>query len=251
MRVVGAIPARWASTRFPGKALALLDGRPLLAWVIEACRRAARLDALIVATDDDRIAAAAAACGAAAVMTADTHPSGTDRIAEALRDTEADLVINIQGDEPFMDPALIDRLADAMAADASWDMATAATPIRSREEAENPSVVKVVCGRDGRALYFSRSLIPYVRSADGGWAAGRHRRHLGIYAYRREFLYRYVDAPAGELERDECLEQLRALAIGARILVLETVEAGLGVDMPEDLRRAEARLAGGKEGKQA
>lgn len=243
-RIVGVVPARWGSTRFPGKSLALIGGKPLLAWVVERARQARRLDAVLVATDDERIAAAARACGVAAVMTRADHPSGTDRIAEAIRGVPADVVVNVQGDEPLIDPALIDRIGGALAESEAWDMATAAAPIRSTEELHHPDVVKVVRAADGRALYFSRAPIPFVRGAGEGFApvAGRHFRHVGLYGYRRSFLERLVQAPPCALEELEKLEQLRALAMGARLVVLDCDAPGIGVDSPADVPKAEALL---------
>jgi len=236
MRAVGVIPARWHSTRFPGKSLAVLCGKPLIVWVVENARRARMLDALIVATDDERILRAVRDCGVEAVLTRAEHPSGTDRVAEAVRNVEADIVVNIQGDEPLIDPGLIDRLVRALLARRDWDMATAAAPMVRREQVAVPGVVKVVCDAEGRALYFSRSVIPFARGApEGIGPVPLYRRHIGIYAYRKTFLERLVATPPCELEQTECLEQLRALFIGARILVLDSHEQGIGVDTPEDL----------------
>ena len=243
-RAIGVIPSRWGSTRFPGKSLALIGGKPLLVRVVERARQARRLDEILVATDDERIAAAARACGANAVMTRADHPSGTDRIAEAVRGLAADVVVNIQGDEPLIDPDLIDRVAGALAGAEGWEMATAASPLRTAEELHNPDVVKVVRALDGRALYFSRSPIPFVRGAAAGFppVAGMHFRHVGLYGYRRAFLERLVREPPCELENLEKLEQLRALALGCRMVVLDCDAAGIGVDSPADVPRAEALL---------
>lgn len=243
-RVVGVIPSRWGSTRFPGKSLALIAGQPLLVRVVERVRRARRLDEILVATDDERIAAAARACGIRAAMTRPDHPSGTDRIAEAVQGLAADVVVNIQGDEPLIDPDLIDRVAAALADGDAWDMATAASPLRSAEELRNPDVVKVVRAADGRALYFSRAPIPFVRgaAADCAPVAGSHFRHVGIYGYRRGFLERLVREPPCALENLEKLEQLRALAMGCRMRVLDCDAPGIGVDSPADVPRAEALL---------
>ena len=241
VRVAGVIPARYGSTRLPGKSLISLAGKPLIQWVLEAVSRARRLDDVCVATDDARIREAVERCGGRVVMTRADHPSGTDRVAEAVAGLEAGIVINIQGDEPLIDPALIDRLAERMLADETWDMATAATPIRPGE-AQAPSVVKVVFDRDRRALYFSRAVIPHVRDA-GADAERLYWRHVGLYAYRRAFLQRLVATPPCALERAEKLEQLRALHIGARIAVLEAADAGRGVDTPEDVAYVEALLA--------
>ena len=243
-RVVGVIPSRWGSTRFPGKSLALIGGRPLLAWVVDRARLARRLDEVLVATDDERIAAAARACGATAVMTNPGHPSGTDRIAEAIQNVQAEVVVNVQGDEPLIDPGLIDRVAGALADQAGWDMATAASPLRSAEELHNPDIVKVVRAHDGRALYFSRSAIPFVRGAEAEFPpmSGIHLRHVGLYGYRRAFLERLVKEPPCARENLEKLEQLRALALGGRIVVLDGDADGIGVDSPADVPKAEALL---------
>jgi 3-deoxy-manno-octulosonate cytidylyltransferase (CMP-KDO synthetase) len=243
-RVVGVIPSRWGSTRFPGKSLALIGGRPLLAWVVGQARQARGLDEILVATDDGRIAEAAHACGVNAVMTRADHPSGTDRIAEAVRHLAADVVVNIQGDEPLIDPGLIDQVAAVLANTERWDMATAASPIRSAAELHNPDVVKVVRALDGRALYFSRAVIPFVRDAEAQFSPvpGSHLRHIGIYGYRRAFLERLVQAPPCALENLEKLEQLRALAIGGRMVVLDCDTVGMGVDSPADVPKAEALL---------
>ena len=243
-RAIGLIPSRWGSTRFPGKSLALIAGKPLLAWVVERVRQSRRLDAIAVATDDERIAAAARSFGVQAILTRADHPSGTDRIAEAARGMEADVVVNIQGDEPLIDPALIDQVAEALTEGEGWDMATAATPIHSVEELHNPDVVKVVRATDGRALYFSRSVIPFVRGAPAGFGPvpGVHMRHVGLYGYRRSFLDKLVNTPPCVLEELEKLEQLRALAMGCRMIVLDGNAAGIGVDSPADVPKAEALL---------
>ena len=243
-RAIGVIPSRWGSTRFPGKSLAPVGGKPLLAWVVQRARQARRLAEILVATDDARIAAAAESFGVAVAMTSPDHPSGTDRIAEAIRGRAADVVVNVQGDEPLIDPALIDRVAGTLLDAADWDMATAAAPIRSAEELHNSDVVKVVRARDGRALYFSRSVIPHVRGAPAGHppVPGEHFRHIGIYGYRRAFLERLVQEPPCALENLEKLEQLRALSIGCRMAVLDGEAFGIGVDSPADVPKAEALL---------
>ena len=241
--IVGVIPARWGSTRFPGKSLALVAGKPLIQRVVEQARKATRLDEVVVATDDNRIRKAVERIGARAVMTRPDHASGTDRIAEAVKNVRADIVINIQGDEPLIDPELIDALGLVLASDATWDMATAAAPIADPRDLDNPAVVKVVFGREGQALYFSRSVIPYLR--DGKADLGEetlHWRHIGIYAYRRSFLERFVAAPPCVLEKAEKLEQLRALDLGCRMRVVKTAACGIGVDMPEDVARVEEAI---------
>lgn len=244
-RTVGVIPARYGSTRLPGKSLLPIAGKPLIQHVVERAGLAHRLDALVVATDDERIADAARAAGAEAVMTRPDHPSGTDRVAEAAEGLNAEIVINIQGDEPLISPALIDELAELMQVDAGWDMATAATPLLNDGDLRNPSVVKVVCGEGGRALYFSRSPIPFIRDEGFESAEPLYWWHVGIYAYRMEFLRRLVATPPSVLERAERLEQLRALHIGGRIAVLKTQERAAGVDTPEDVVRVERLLREG------
>ncbi len=243
MKIAGVIPARWGSTRLPGKSLTPLCGKPLVLWVAERARRARRLDLLLVATDDARIADVVRRAGFEAAMTDPAHASGTDRAAEAVAGRGADVVINVQGDEPLIDPDLIDRLAATMEEDRDADMATAATPIRDAAELASPAVVKVVCDARGRALYFSRSVIPHVRDPGGADGGGPlHWRHVGIYAYQARFLDRFVQTPPSRLELTEKLEQLRALHIGGRIRVLETEYAGVGVDTPGDVAKAEAAL---------
>jgi len=242
MKVVGIIPARWGSTRFPGKALVDIAGKPLVCRVLERAQLATKLDDVVVATDDERIVEAVKAHGGAAVMTRSDHPSGSDRIAEAAEKLGADIVINIQGDEPLIDPELIDALADVMIEEPTWDMATAASPIESDEDVQDPGIVKVVWGAEQRALYFSRAPIPYDRDSSGEVGDVLYWRHIGIYAYQFAFLKRMVSEPQCLLERVEKLEQLRALHIGARMKVLQTRDAGPGVDTPKDVARAEAAL---------
>lgn len=245
MSVAIVIPARFGSTRLPGKPLLLLCGKPLIRWVYERAAKSKRATHVRVATDDERILSAVRAFGGEAVMTRADHPSGTDRIAEAIRDLDADVIVNVQGDEPLIAHELIDSMADALASPDEWDMATAATPITTAEDLRSAAVVKVVTDQRGRALYFSREPIPHIRDARGEaeiLAARLHWRHIGIYAYRRSFLDRLVTASPSPLEQAEKLEQLRALQLGARIKVLESNHAGLGVDTPDDIGRAEAAL---------
>lgn len=242
MRIAGVIPARWGSTRFPGKSLAELCGRPLIRWVFERARMSGALDMLVVATDDVRISRAVESFGGRAVMTRPDHPSGTDRVAEAVAKIEADVVINIQGDEILIEPGVIDSLAAAMKEAAGWDMATVATPVERSEDVANPSVVKVVWDGAGRALYFSRSPIPFDR--DGRYNSADHIywRHVGIYAYTRRFLEAFVASPPSVAEQVEKLEQLRALHLGGRIKVVQARSGGVGVDTPQDVPRAEEVL---------
>ncbi len=240
MSVIGVIPARWGSTRFPGKSLTPLCGKPLIQWVVERCRLARRLDDVMVATDDERIRRTVAGLGIRVVMTRSNHPSGTDRVAEATRGTRAEVVVNIQGDEPLVDPGLIDRLVNLMNVERRWDMATAAAPLDA--EVQNPSVCKVVFDREDQALYFSRSPIPFIRDQDFKADQPVYWRHIGIYLYRTDFLDKLVAEPPGLMERAEGLEQLRALYLGARIKVLRTDRVGLGVDTPEDVPKVEAMM---------
>ncbi len=246
MRIVGVIPARYASTRFPGKPLHLIAGKPLVQRVVERCRLSRVLADVIVATDDPRIAGCARAF-ARVEMTRAEHPSGTDRIAEVAARIDADACVNIQGDEPLMDPDVIDAVAGLLR---SADMSTAATPLRRAADLDNPNVVKVVVGMDGHALYFSRSTIPFLRDHAGADAGARlasfpYLRHLGIYGYRRETLARLVSWPPSPLEQAEKLEQLRALEHGIRIAVARVDHEGIGVDTPGDVARVEALLAAG------
>ena len=244
MKTYGIIPSRFGSSRFPGKPLAMLAGKPLVAWVVEAVKKARSLDEVIVATDDQRIADAVAGYGGRAVMTPSELPSGTDRIACAAGDfADDDILVNIQGDEPLIDPALVDALATKLKADARWDMATAVTPIRTAADLAAKSVVKVVLDRFGGALYFSRAPIPCDRDHEADLASGLYVRHLGIYAYRGGFLKRFVAERPCRLEQTEKLEQLRALWMGAKIAVVETADEGVGVDTPEDAERVAAILA--------
>jgi len=236
--VIAVIPARYASTRLPAKALAEIAGVPMVVRVWRQASRARSLERVIVATDDERIAAAVNHAGGEAMMTSAEHPSGTDRIAEIARKVRADIYINVQGDLPFIDPADLDALAAPMRTDETIAMATLATPILDHAEWMNPSVVKVVSAHNGDALYFSRSPIPFAR--DGGFP-GEARRHIGVYAYRRDFLAQFAALPQGVLERIEKLEQLRALERGYRIRVVASVAPSLEVDTAEDLDRA--RLA--------
>ena len=243
MKTTVVIPARYASTRFPGKPLAELAGKPMLQWVWEGARKCPGVDEVLVATDDDRIAAAVAAFGGKAVMTRADHPTGTDRLAEVAKGLTSDLIINVQGDEPLIDPMMIETAMAPLVQDASLPMGTLKTPLSSLEEYRNPNVVKVVTDRKGLALYFSRAPIPYPRDfvgdLDERWQELATAKHVGLYVYRRGFLLDYPHLPATPLERQENLEQLRALEHGYRISVAETPLAGCGVDTPADLEKAE------------
>lgn len=244
MKIYGIIPSRFGSSRFPGKPLAMLAGKPLVAWVVEAVKKAKSLDEVLVATDDERIVAAVEKYGGKAVMTPSELPSGTDRIACAAGNfADDDILVNIQGDEPLIDPNLIDELVRKLKSDDRWSMATAVTPIKSIADFNAKSVVKVVMDRDDGALYFSRSPIPCDRDHESDLTNGLYVRHLGIYAYRGAFLKRYIAEPPCALEKIEKLEQLRALWMGARIAVVKTTDEGIGVDTPEDAERVAKILA--------
>ena len=243
MKTLGIIPSRYGSSRFPGKPLHLLCGKPLVAWVVEAVKKATTLDDVIVATDNERIVAAVEAHGGKAVMTPSELPSGTDRIACAAGDfADDDILVNIQGDEPLISPDLIDALVGRMKEGTKWDMATAVTPIKSLDDLNAKTVVKVVLDRNDGALYFSRAPIPCDRDHEPDIKSGLWVRHLGIYAYRGAFLKKYISAPPCDLEKTEKLEQLRALWMGAKIAVIRTDDEGVGVDTPEDAVRIEAIL---------
>lgn len=247
MKIVGVIPSRYASTRFPGKPLAAIAGKPLIQHVVERCRAARFLNEVIVATDDARIRDVAARF-CRVEMTSPDHPSGTDRIAEVVQRLDAEAAINIQGDEPLIDGAVIDGVAKALA---NAEMSTAAAPLRDVTEYESPNVVKVVVNSVDRALYFSRRTIPYVRDAasrsvEEQLAAFPFLKHLGIYGYRRETLLRLVKLPPSPLERAERLEQLRALEQGIEIAVVRVNHDGVGVDAPEDVARVEELLSRAK-----
>ena len=273
MTAAAIIPARWASTRFPGKPLFPILGKPLIQHVWEHCLKAKELSQVIIATDDMRIAEAAFDFGAEVSLTSAKHPSGTDRIAEVAAKLRGfGHIINVQGDEPALNPRLVDRLVQALQRDPRLKMVTAASPFETESDALNPNNVKVVTALDDRALYFSRSLIPFDRENSQhssrrvsrdvlpaavsrvprqlGDAATRGLTsnsqplwHIGIYGYRRDFLMQFVRWRPTPLERTEKLEQLRALEHGATIQVVRTRHHALGVDTPEDVPRAEAALA--------
>ena len=237
-RILGVIPARFASSRFPGKALAPLAGKPLLQHVYERASQARYLSKLVIATDDDRIAKAARSFGAPVQMTRPDHLSGTDRVAEVASSDHADVIVNIQGDEPLIDPAAIDAAALALLDDPDLPMATLKKRIEISSEIDNPNVVKVVSNLAGDAIYFSRCPIPHLRDGRSGGVV--HYKHIGLYVYRREFLLAYSGLPVGPLEQAERLEQLRAIENGYRIRVVETEYESIGVDTPEDLERLAA-----------
>jgi 3-deoxy-manno-octulosonate cytidylyltransferase (CMP-KDO synthetase) len=239
--ILVVIPARYASTRFPGKVLAPLHGKPLVLHAYDRLREAPALAEVIVATDDERVVDVVHAHGGEVALTAPEHASGTDRVAEVARARNADIVVNVQGDEPLVDPALVLEVAGALAGNPDADMATARRRITSREHLDDPNVVKVVCDGAGRALYFSRAPIPHPRdAADEGSAAWQH---IGLYAYRRDFLLEFATWPPTPLEQCEKLEQLRALEHGRTIMVVDTMYESIGVDTPADLERVEHQLA--------
>jgi 3-deoxy-D-manno-octulosonate cytidylyltransferase len=231
--IVGLIPARYASVRFPAKALAPLAGRPMVVHVLEAARGARRLDRVAVATDDERIARAVEAAGGEAVMTSPACASGTDRLAEAARKVVGDVYVNVQGDEPLMSSENIDRVVETLLAGPDREIASVWVPL-AESDAADPNAVKVAVAADGRALYFSRAPIPYPRGESPGY-----RKHLGLYAYRAATLARLAALPPSPLERAESLEQLRWLEAGYAVWMGEAATDSIGVDTPGDLSRAE------------
>lgn len=245
-KVLAVIPARYASTRFPGKVIAPLAGRPLVAHVYDRTRAARLVRDTVVAVDDTRVAEVLQAHGVPYVHTRPDHPSGTDRMAEVAEKRDADILVNVQGDEPLMDPATIDRAIEPLLADPELVMATARRRITDPALVADPDVVKVVCDQGGRALYFSRHPIPYVR--DGAGETSPHWQHIGLYVYRRDFLLKYAAMPPSPLECLEKLEQLRVLENGYTMSVVETDYESIGVDTPADLERAAAYLRQRQEG---
>lgn len=234
------IPARWASTRFPGKPLVPLRGKPLVQHVWERAGRAKRVGRIIIATDDMRIAEAAFDFGAEVALTSPKHPTGTDRLAEVVQQLKsASIILNVQGDEPDIAPSTIDRLAEALQDDPKLGMVTAANPLTDPADVQDPNVVKVVTDLAGRALYFSRSVIPYDRDGRG---RVRYLRHQGIYGYRRKVLLAFVKWKPTPLEQAEKLEQLRALEHGIAIGVIVVRRGSVGVDVPGDVAKAERAL---------
>jgi 3-deoxy-manno-octulosonate cytidylyltransferase (CMP-KDO synthetase) len=236
-KAVGIIPARWRSTRFPGKPLHLIASKPLLRHVWEGCRRAKLLDAVIIATDDMRIAKAAFDWGAEVAMTSKSHQSGTDRIAEVVRKTaDFQFILNIQGDEPLTEPALLDRFVKTLRANPKIDIVTAAHPFAHAAEASSPHQVKVIVDHNNNAIYFSRYAIPFPRNHS---APITYLRHQGIYGFRRKALLDFVKWKPTALERAESLEQLRALENGVKVHVLLTKHGSPGVDTPADAKALE------------
>ncbi len=247
--IIAIIPARYGSTRFPGKSLALIEGKPMIQWVYERTKRARLIDRILVATDDDRIMRAVADFGGEAVMTSPDHPTGTDRIAETARGLECGIIVNVQGDEPLIEPAMIDEAIAPLVDDPAIVMGTVCKQIVAAEEAFDPNVVKVVLDEQGFALLFSRAPIPWDRDA---WAGKRSLdelsltsalfKHIGLYVYRRDFLLRYAELPQTQLEATEKLEQLRVLGHGYRIRTVITEYESFGVDIPGDLSKILNRL---------
>ncbi len=247
MSAVAVIPARYGATRFPGKPLAKETGKFLVQHVYERVSEARRISAAVVATDDDRIADAVRAFGGQVSMTRADHPSGTDRVAEVARGLPEDaIILNVQGDEPEVDPAALDQLVDRMEREPQRGMATIAAPMPAGDPAD-PSRVKVVVNPRGEALYFSRALIPYHRDLDGRAPASTYLLHLGVYAYRRAFLFAFAALPATPLEQAERLEQLRALEHGHSIAVEIVDRASTGIDTPEEYKQFVARYRSGME----
>lgn len=237
-RVLAVVPARFASTRFPGKIIAPIAGKPLVLHTYERACEAALVDRVLIATDAREVAQALAPYGIVPIMTREDHTSGTDRIAEVAAEIPAEIVVNVQGDEPLIDPAIIDAAIRPLLDEPDVVMATARRRMVDPADITNPNVVKVVCDAGGHALYFSRCSIPYIRdTADRGAAAECYWQHIGLYAYRRDFLLQYSRMPQTPLEKLEKLEQLRVLENGYKIAVIDTEYESIGVDVPEDLER--------------
>ena len=249
MKISAIIPARYGSTRFPGKVLADLAGKPMIQHVYERTTRASHISEVIIATDDERIAVAAKKFGANCVMTSTEHETGTDRLAEVARGIDSEIIVNVQGDEPFIDPAMIDQAVAPFLDNSHLEMGTLKCRIKCLHDFLSPNVVKVVTDLNGNALYFSRSPLPFFRDKwqdlkDEAFVSGRMlcHKHVGLYVYRRDFLIRYAAMPQTQLEKSEKLEQLRALENGVTIRVVETEFDSLGVDTPEDLNKARERM---------
>jgi 3-deoxy-manno-octulosonate cytidylyltransferase (CMP-KDO synthetase) len=238
---IAVVPARFGSTRLPGKAVADIAGVPMIVRVWRQACKARLLHRVLIATDDERIAHAVRTAGGEVEMTASSHPSGTDRIAEVARRVPAELYVNVQGDQPFIAPEDIDAVVRIMTAEPALSMATLSAPIVDLEEWRNPNKVKIVCDYRGYALYFSRSPIPFFR--DGSGVPNGALRHVAVYGYRRDFLLSFGALEPGRLEQTEKLEQLRAMERGYQIRVIASVAPSLEVDTPEDLRRANIEAA--------
>jgi 3-deoxy-manno-octulosonate cytidylyltransferase (CMP-KDO synthetase) len=241
MQIVIVIPARYASTRLPGKPLVLLAGKSMIQQVYERAKSAQKAHRVIVATDDDRIVKAVEAFGGEARMTRIDHRTGTERVAEIAAHVDGDVFVNVQGDEPLLDPAAVDTAIDALMEEPMATVATVATPIKLAADLMDPNVVKVVSDFDGNALYFSRAPIPWVRDTTAKIQI-RHMKHLGLYVFQRAALLDYATLPQGELERIEQLEQLRWLENGGKIRVAEVEHDAISVDVPEDVAKVEKLL---------
>jgi 3-deoxy-manno-octulosonate cytidylyltransferase (CMP-KDO synthetase) len=241
-KVLVVIPARYASVRFPGKPLAEIAGKPMIQHVVERVREAERKPRIVVATEDARILEAAKAFGVEAILTRADHKTGTDRVAEVATHIQADIYINVQGDEPLIDPGTIDGVIEVMAEDEEIQLSTPCAAITRQQDIMDPNVVKAVLDFDGNALYFSRAPIPWVRDT-GAKVAARHTKHIGLYGYRRGALLEFPTLPPGELERVEQLEQLRWLENGFKIRVVESDYDAIAVDVPGDIEKVEKRLA--------
>ena len=241
VKVVVVIPARYGSTRLPGKPLVSLNGQPMIQRVYERAKSARRVDRVIVATDDDRIVKAVTSFGGEARMTRPDHRTGTERVAEVAAHVEGEVFVNVQGDEPLLDPAAVDTAVSALLEEPQAAVATVATPIKVPGDIMDPNVVKVVLDFDDNALYFSRAPVPWVRDT-GSAIQVRHLKHLGLYVFQREALLEYPTLPQGELERIEQLEQLRWLENGSKIRVAEVEHDAISVDVPEDVARVEKLL---------
>lgn len=244
-KIWAVIPSRYGAARLPGKPLAQIAGKSLVQRVWERAKQAKRVTRVVVATDDKRIQDAVAAFGGEAIMTRENHTNGTSRIAEVAISGDAEIFINVQGDEPLVSPEAIDELAAAIADDESVQLATLATPLANPKDIMDPNIVKVVLDFDDDALYFSRAPIPWVRDTAAKATRARHLKHLGLYAYRREALLEYETLPPGELERIEQLEQLRWLENGFKMRVAETAHDSVSVDVPDDITRVEALIRDG------
>lgn len=238
LRFAIVLPARYGSTRFPGKPLAEIAGRPLIEWVHRRAREVRGAEALVVATDDERIAAVVRGFGGDVVITGGDHATGTDRVAEVARALDVDVVVNLQGDEPVFDPVMVENMVARLGAEPDLDIVTAAHPIDDAGELSNPNAVKVVLDGRGRALYFSRAAVP------SGAAQGRGEalRHVGVYVFRRDSLLRFAALERTPLEESECLEQLRALENGMSIGVIRIERATVGVDVPSDVKNVEKEI---------
>ena len=240
MDVIGVIPARYGSSRFEGKVLADIHGKPMIQWVWEAAKKAKILDEIIIACDDERIEEAVKSFGARALLTSKEHASGTDRICEIVNPLDVRVIVNLQADEPLLDPVMIENVARPLLDNNSLNMATLMKKIDEPKEITDPNVVKVLTDKNGLALYFTRATIPYQR--DKSFSA-TYYKHIGIYAYTKDFLFIFKNLPESGLEKIEKLEQLRVLEAGFRIKVIETKILTIGVDTPEDLEKVKEAIA--------